>query len=99
MGKGGWEGGCTEEKNKSKEARQKGNENLDLSFSLGMTISKEGELLDVSPGSPAYAAGVGAGMKLLGVSGRKYSKDVIRTALRRSATSQQPIALLAENGE
>ena len=81
------------------QAREKTGENLDLSFSLGMIISKEGALLDVIPGSPAYAAGAGAGMKLLGVNGRKYSKDVMRTALRRSLNSQQPIALLVENGE
>ncbi|HTD24884.1 MAG TPA: hypothetical protein VK738_19685 [Terriglobales bacterium] len=96
---GGWKLVYTEEKNTTMEARQKVSENLDLSFSLGMIISKEGELLDVIPGSPAYAAGVGAGMKLLGVNGRKYSKDVMRTALRRSVNSQQPIALLVENGE
>jgi hypothetical protein len=33
------------------------------------------------------------------VNGRKWSKDVIRAALRGSAHSQQPISLLAENGE
>ena len=96
---GGWKLVYTEEKNTTMQAREKTGENLDLSFSLGMIISKEGALLDVIPGSPAYATGAGAGMKLLGVNGRKYSKDVMRTALRRSLNSQQPIALLVENGE
>ena len=81
------------------EAREKSSDNLDLSFSLGMIVSKEGALVDVIPGSPAYAAGAGPGMKLLGVNGRKYSKDIIRTALRRAVNAQQPIALLVENGE
>lgn len=96
---GGWKLVYTEEKNTTMAAREKTSENLDLSFSLGMIISKEGALLDVIPGSPAYAAGAGAGMKLLGVNGRKYSKDIMRTALRRSVNTQQPIALLVENGE
>ena len=96
---GGWKLVYTEEKNTTMQSREKTGENLDLSFSLGMIISKEGALLDVIPGSPAYAAGAGAGMKLLGVNGRKYSKDVMRTALRRSVNSQQPITLLVENGE
>jgi predicted metalloprotease with PDZ domain len=96
---GGWKLVYTEEKNRTMEAREKTAENLDLSFSLGMMISKEGALLDVIPGTPAYIAGAGPGMKLLGVNGRKYSKDVMRTALRRSVNSQQPIALLVENGE
>jgi len=81
------------------EAREKISEALDLSFSLGMIVSKEGALIDVIPGSPAYAAGAGAGMKLMGVNGRKYSKDVMRIALHASLTSQQPITLLVENGE
>jgi predicted metalloprotease with PDZ domain len=54
---------------------------------------------DVIPGSPAYAAGLGPGMKLIAVNGRKWSKDVVRAALRGSVNNQQAIALLAENGE
>jgi predicted metalloprotease with PDZ domain len=96
---GGWKLVYTEEKNRTMDAREKTSDNLDLSFSLGMTISKEGALVDVIPGSPAYAAGAGPGMKLLGVNGRKYSKDIIRTALRRAVNTQQPIVLLVENGE
>jgi hypothetical protein len=38
-------------------------------------------------------------MKLIGVNGRKYSKDVMRTVIHASLTNQQPIALLVENGE
>jgi predicted metalloprotease with PDZ domain len=96
---GGWKLVYTEEKNRTMDAREKTSDNLDLSFSLGMIVSKEGALVDVIPGSPAYAAGAGPGMKLLGVNGRKYSKDIIRTALRRAVNAQQPIVLLVENGE
>jgi predicted metalloprotease with PDZ domain len=81
------------------EAREKESNNIDLSFSLGFIATKEGELRDVIPGSPSYAAGLGPGMKVIAVNGRKWSKDVIRAALRGSAHSQQPISLLAENGE
>jgi predicted metalloprotease with PDZ domain len=96
---GGWKLIYTEEKNKTMEAREKASDNLDLSFSLGMVLSKDGMLLDIIPGSPAYTAGAGAGMKVIGVNSRKYSKDVMRTALRRSVNTQQPIALLVENGD
>jgi predicted metalloprotease with PDZ domain len=64
-----------------------------------MIVAKDGTIADVIPGSPAYSAGVGPGMKLIAVNGRKYSKDVIRHALKAATTSQQPIALLAENAE
>jgi predicted metalloprotease with PDZ domain len=81
------------------DAREKTGDRLDLSFSLGIIISKDGAVIDAIPGSPAYAAGVGPGMKVIGVNGRKYSKDVLRTALHASLTNQQPITLLVENAD
>jgi predicted metalloprotease with PDZ domain len=96
---GGWKLVYTEKKNMTMEAREKSSENIDLSFSLGLIASKQGDVRDVIPGSPAYAAGLGPGMKLIAVNGRKWSKDVVRAALRGGLHSQQPLSLLAENGE
>ena len=96
---GGWKLVYTDQKNATMDAAEKSGNGLDLSFSLGMLVTKEGEVRDVIPGSPAYAAGLGAGMKVIAVNGRKWSKDVMRAALRTGKNSQQPIALLAENGE
>jgi len=66
---------------------------------LGLIAGKDGDVRDVIPGSPAYAAGIGPGMKLIAVNGRKWSKDALRAAMRAGVHSQQPIKLLAENGE
>jgi len=96
---GGWRLVYTDQKNSTMDAREKSSSNLDLSFSLGMIVGKEGEVRDVIPGSPAYAAGLGPGMKLLGINGRKWSKDVARAALRAAMHNQQPLSLLAENGD
>jgi predicted metalloprotease with PDZ domain len=96
---GGWKLVYSDQKNSTMEAAEKTGDTLDLSFSLGMIVSKEGEIRDVIPGSPAYAAGLGPGMKLIAVNGRKWSKDVMRSALRTGVHSQQPLALLAENSE
>jgi predicted metalloprotease with PDZ domain len=96
---GGWKLIYNDQKNSTMEAREKSGNNIDLSFSLGFIATKEGELRDVIPGSPAYAAGLGPGMKVIAVNGRKWSKDVVRAALRTSVHTQQPISLLAENGE
>ncbi|HYL93148.1 MAG TPA: M61 family peptidase, partial [Alphaproteobacteria bacterium] len=94
---GGWKLVYTGEKNATMDAQNKASDNLDLSFSLGFIVSKEGDLRDVIHGSPAYAAGIGPGMKLLAVNGRKWSKDVLRDALKASVNNQDPIALLVEN--
>ncbi len=96
---GGWKLVYTDQKNTTMEAREKSSSGIDLSFSLGFIASKEGELHDVIPGSPAYAAGLGPGMKIIAVNGRKWSKDVVRAALRTGLQNQQPLAILAENGE
>ncbi|HLW87909.1 MAG TPA: hypothetical protein VKR57_05415 [Terriglobales bacterium] len=72
---------------------------VDASFSLGFTMKEDGEFLDVIYGSPAYAAGVGPGMKLVAVNGRAWDKDVLQDALRASRDSKQPIDLLVENAK
>src|SRR5262249_9397515 len=96
---GGWKLVYTDQKNATMDAREKSGNNIDLSFSLGFIATKEGELRDVIPGSPADTAGLGPGMKIIAVNGRQWSKDVIRAALKSGMTNQQPLALLAENGE
>jgi predicted metalloprotease with PDZ domain len=96
---GGWKLIYNDQKNSTMDAREKSSNNIDLSFSLGFIATKEGEVRDVIPGSPAYAAGLGPGMKVIAVDGRKWSKDVIRATLRGGLSSQQPLSLLAENGE
>jgi predicted metalloprotease with PDZ domain len=96
---GGWKLVYTEQKNATMDAREKNGDSIDLSFSLGLIATKQGDICDVIHGSPAYAAGLGPGMKLIAVNGRKWSKDVVRAALRAAAHHQQAISLLAENGE
>ena len=96
---GGWKLVYTGQKNTTMDAQEKEGEGLDLSFSLGMIAGKDGELRDVIPGSAAFVAGLGPGMKVIAVNGRRWSKDVMRAALRAAMQSQSPIAVLAENGD
>jgi predicted metalloprotease with PDZ domain len=96
---GGWKLVYTAQKNTTMAASEKSGDEIDLSFSLGLIATKEGEVRDVIPGTPAYTAGMAPGMKIIAVNGRKWSKDIVRAALQASVASQKPIALLAENGE
>jgi predicted metalloprotease with PDZ domain len=96
---GGWKLVYTAEKNTTMEAAEKTGDALDLSFSLGMIISKDGDVRDVIVDSPAYAAGLGPGMKIVAVNGRRWSKDQMLSALRASVRNPQALAFLAENGE
>src|SRR5215472_5224735 len=96
---GGWRLFYNDQKNITMEAREKTSEHLDLSFSLGIILDKDGNIVDAIPGSPAYVAGVGPGMKLIAVNGRKYSKGVIRSVLQTNPEGRPPIALLVENAK
>ncbi len=71
----------------------------DLQYSLGILLQEDGIMQDVIPGMPAAKAGVGAGMKIIAVNGRKYSSDIIRDALRLGKATTGPLELLVANGE
>jgi predicted metalloprotease with PDZ domain len=96
---GGWKLVYSDQKNTTMDAAEKSGGGLDLSFSIGAILSKEGELRDVIPGTPAFTSGLGPGMKIIAVNGRKFSKDVMRAALKAGIKSQQPLVVLAENGD
>ena len=71
----------------------------DVRYSLGVVIREpDATLRDVLPDSPAWQAGIGPGMKLLGVNGRAYSSTVLHDAIREAKNGSQPIQLLVQNG-
>ena len=70
-----------------------------LAYSLGLTIGKDGDLWDVVSGSPAYKAGIGPGMKLLAIDGRRWTPEVLHDALKRAQQDHRPIELIVEIGE
>ena len=70
----------------------------DVKYSIGITVSDEGRIPDVLPGSPAAAAGIGPGMKLVAVNGRRWNRDILREAIH-ATKSGKPLELLVENTE
>jgi predicted metalloprotease with PDZ domain len=70
---------------------------VSATFSLGLSVRKDGTIIDAVEGMPAAAAGIGPGMKLIAVNGRAFSGDVLRDALRDGKSSSQPLELLVEN--
>lgn len=76
------------------EARDK---NQNLVWSLGLALSSDGTVSDALMGQPAANAGIGPGMHIVAVNGRKYTSEVMTAALKASKTSAAPIELLVEN--
>jgi predicted metalloprotease with PDZ domain len=96
---GGWRLVYNQNPSALVDAEEKQGKYLNAFYSLGFLVRENGELEDVIPGSPAYDAGIGPGMKLVAVNGRRWSKHVLRDALRASLEKEQHIDLLVENAE
>jgi predicted metalloprotease with PDZ domain len=94
--KGGWKLVYNDKPNSFLSAYEKKGKFAELTDSIGVGIGKDGELDDVIPGSPAFAAGLGPSMKVIAVNGRKYSVEVLREAIKSAHDSHQPIELIVE---
>jgi predicted metalloprotease with PDZ domain len=71
----------------------------DFSYSLGFVVQKDGKFEDVIVGSPAYQSGIGAGMKLIAVNGRKWTPEILQDAAKAAQGSAKSIDLLVENAQ
>jgi predicted metalloprotease with PDZ domain len=70
-----------------------------LSYSIGLSIKEDGGIIDVVPDSPADNAGIGAGMKLVAVDGRRWKPESLRAAIKAAQTNQEPLELLLEKND
>jgi predicted metalloprotease with PDZ domain len=95
--RGGWKLVYNSEPNKLIQASNKTNSRIDARFSLGLILgSDDHSVVDVVPGSPADKAGIGPGMKVVAVNGRKFTDDLLNDAIKNSPTSKS-VELLMEN--
>ena len=67
----------------------------DGTYSIGMSVKKDGTIFDVLPGTPAYAAGLGPNMTILAVDGRVYSSDVLNESIAHPRNGK--ISLVTRN--
>jgi len=97
--RGGWKLVYNEKPNVYVRAAEKTRKFENYFYSLGFAVNEKAELIDVIPGSPAYQAGIGPGMKLIAINGRLWSKDVLKEAVGTSKENPKPIELLVSNAE
>ncbi len=95
----GWKLVYNDRLNAFTQAAEKRFKFADFSYSLGFTIGEAGKLDDVIVGSPAYQSGIGPGMKLIAVNGRKWTPEVLRAAIKAAQGNTAPVELLVENGQ
>ena len=72
---------------------------LDLTFSIGAVIGKDGEITSIAWDSPLFNQGVTTGSTILAINGRAYSNDDLKGAIAAAKGSKEPIKLLIKKGD
>ena len=79
----------------AEESRQ----NVDATYSIGLALRGDGTVADTIEGRVAAVAGIGPGMKIIAVNGRRFTGQAFHDALKQSKTSSQPLELIVENSD
>jgi predicted metalloprotease with PDZ domain len=66
-------------------------------YTLGLRLHEDGGIIDAVEGMTAAKAGIGPGMRVVAVNGRRFSPEVLHDAISAAKGSQDPIELLVEN--
>jgi predicted metalloprotease with PDZ domain len=66
-------------------------------YTVGLRLREDGAVIDTIEGMMAAKAGIGPGMKVVAVNGRRFSADMLHDAIKAAKGGNQPIELLVEN--
>jgi predicted metalloprotease with PDZ domain len=66
-------------------------------FAIGLNLRDDGGIVDTIENEIAAKAGIGPGMKVVAVNGRRFSPDVLRDAIKAAKNTNATVDLLVEN--
>ena len=66
---------------------------------LGLDLSTDGSITDTIEDQVAAKAGIGPGMKVLAVNGRRFTPEILREAVKAAKSASATIELLVENAD
>ena len=66
-------------------------------FALGLELRDDGVITDTIEGMLAAKVGIGPGMKVVAVNGRRFTPELLRDAIKAAKNSTAAIELLVEN--
>jgi predicted metalloprotease with PDZ domain len=95
----GWKLVYDENLSELDHAENSDGKSLNAHYSLGLMAGSDGVVHDTVEGMIAAKAGIGPGMKIVAVNGRKFSPDAWHDAIHAAKTSPSPIELIIENTE
>jgi predicted metalloprotease with PDZ domain len=70
---------------------------INAHYSVGLWFGSDGAIRDTIEGMIAAKAGIGPGMKIVAVNGRRFTPEVWHDAVRAAKTSPAPLELIVEN--
>ena len=73
------------------------NHTVPAALAFGLLLNEDGTISDITEGLPAAKAGIGPGMKLVAVNGRRFSPEILRDAVKATKNGNAPLDLLVEN--
>jgi predicted metalloprotease with PDZ domain len=80
----------------SEIAKANAGDSADFTYSLGLSLGKDGGIADVRWDSPAFDAGLGSGTQVIAVNGQAYDKDVLADAIKAAKDGTAPIELMVK---
>lgn len=80
-------------------ANDKRRKQMDLSHSIGLVMGRNGAIKSVIWDSPAFQAGLKAGLTISAINGRAYSDDALKQAIAENRGKTGPIEIFAKNGD
>jgi predicted metalloprotease with PDZ domain len=95
----GWKLVYDENPSELTRVRKRELKEVDAQYSIGLMLDENGNIIDTVEGMPAAKAGIGPGMRLAAINGRRFSADVLSDELRAGKITSEPLELLIENTE
>ena len=95
----GWTLGWADTVSAFESAREENSKHTDMQYSIGLLLAENGVVEDVIPESAAARAGLGPGMKLVAVNGRRYTPKVLRAGVAATKGGRGTLELLAEHAD
>lgn len=94
LARSGWRLVYTSEPNEFIAARDKLLHLTERWYGYGFMLDKDHTVIDVREGSPAWQAGMAAGMKIMAIDGQAYSGDALKYVATQAEHSTGPTAFL-----
>jgi predicted metalloprotease with PDZ domain len=94
----GWRVVYTDTPSEMSKLEEQERKAIDAEYSVGLLLrAEDGTVIDTVHGALAATAGIGPGMKLIAVNGRKFTPEVWHDALKATKAANGPLQLLIEN--